>query len=136
MPPQFVTRGADQVDQILAKAQDVCCIEGWFIVTWRGLSASRTKRASASKVSGSGALRRARLAAASRSRVASSRSHKAHQLIDLGDDAVLFGERWEGKGQDREVCVVDRRIRVDARGGDGRRSPRAGGGSDARAPAA
>ena len=24
---------------------------------------------------------------------------QGHQFIDLGDDAVLFGERWEGKGE-------------------------------------
>jgi hypothetical protein len=35
--PHFVTRAADQIDQILAKTQDVCCIKNWFIVTWRGL---------------------------------------------------------------------------------------------------
>ena len=26
-----------------------------------------------------------------------------HQFIDLGDDAVLFGEGWEGKGRVREM---------------------------------
>ena len=76
----------------------------------RAGSASSAKRASAWKVSGSGALRRARLAAASRSRVASRLRPRRlqpvaqrHQLIDLGDDAVLFGEGWEGKGRLRDI---------------------------------
>ena len=55
-------------------------------------------------------FRRARPAAVSRSRLV-SRSARAglqfvaqgHQLIDLGDDAVLLGERWEGKGRVREI---------------------------------
>ena len=78
----------------------------------RAGSASRAKRASAWKVSGSGALRRARLAAASRSRVASRARPRRlqpvaqrHQLIDLGDDAVLFGEGWEGNGRSRQISA-------------------------------
>ena len=52
---------------------------------------------------------------------------EGHQFVDLGDDAVLFGERWEGysslveRGEggqsgswsepapDRTICVGDRR---------------------------
>ena len=70
----------------------------------RAGSASSAKRASSWKVSGSGALRRARLAAASRSRAASRLRPRRlqpvaqrHQLIDLGDDAVLLGEGRKGK---------------------------------------
>jgi hypothetical protein len=29
--------------------------------------------------------------------------HKRHQLIDLGDDPVLFGERWKRKGGNNRV---------------------------------
>ena len=31
---------------------------------------------------------------------------QAHQFIDLGDDAVLFGERWEGKDQFSKCLAV------------------------------
>ena len=37
LPPQFVARAADQVDQVPAQTQDVCRIESRFIVAWRGL---------------------------------------------------------------------------------------------------
>ena len=35
-----------------------------------------------------------------------------HQLIDLGDDAVLFGERWEGKAAKLRLTYVSRSIFV------------------------
>ena len=39
-----------------------------------------------------------------------------HQLVDLGDDAVLLGEGWEGNGMRRKICHVRRSERraVDA----------------------
>ena len=73
---------------------------------------ARAKRAWAGKIlaSVSGAVRRARLAVVSRSRVASravraasSRSQQRHQLIDLRHDPPLLGEGWEGE---REACAI------------------------------
>src|SRR2546423_3399220 len=37
VPSQLVARGTDQVDQILAKSQNVCRIEGGLVVAWRWL---------------------------------------------------------------------------------------------------
>jgi hypothetical protein len=75
----------------------------------RAGSASRGKRA---PVSGSGALRRARLAAASRSRPLAACPRRlqpvaqSHQLTGLGDDAVLFGEGWERKDQFSKCLTI------------------------------
>src|SRR4026208_1571063 len=37
VPAHFVTGGADQIKQILAKTQDVCGVKGRLIVAWCGL---------------------------------------------------------------------------------------------------
>ncbi len=74
----------------------------WSARTVNAGSASSAKRASSRKVSGSGALRRARLAAvqpvARRLPLVPRRLQpvaQRHQFIDLGDDALLLGERRE-----------------------------------------
>lgn len=40
---------------------------------------------------------------------------QGHQFIDLGDDAVLFGERREGDGKDLPLALADNRKRTHSR---------------------
>ena len=105
---EFAAHG--EVEDGLAELLDLVGARG------EGGSASSAKRASSWKVSGSGALRRARLAAASRSRVASrsaraasSRSHSAINSSTLATMRCCSARGGRGKAS-REILVFGTRF--------------------------